>query len=141
MAIAAAVVVTLLDKEAFYAQMPTLMSDIREISWLMTKHLVFPFAVVVVPLAMVVGTVRSAFVRLLEKANDDYLSQASFYGFIKELLEMEERQERRLLMVTTGFAYWMFRLGTAPVGDLPKLYRNMRRSRRIGRARHMALGV
>jgi hypothetical protein len=135
LAVIAAIVVTLLDKATFYAQLPNLVSDVGEYVWLMTSHLVFPFAVVVLPLAMIVGTGRSGFVRMLEKADDDYLSEASFYGFIKELLDMEALRERRLLMVTSGAAYWVFRLGTAPMGDLPKLYRNMRRSKRLSEIR------
>jgi hypothetical protein len=135
LAVIAAIVVTLLDKATFYDQLPSLASDVGEYVLLMTKHLVFPFAAVVIPLAMIVGTVRSGFVRLLEKANDDYLSQGSFYSFINELLDMQELRERRLLMVTSGVAYWMFRLGTAPMSDLPKIYKNLRRSRRLGKNR------
>lgn len=94
-------------------------------------------AVVVIPLAAIVGTMRSTAVRVREKVDDDYLSQAGFYAFIKELLELEQRKTRRLLMVTTGMFYWAFRLGIASMQDLPKLYKNMARSRRLAKIRRI----
>lgn len=139
LAVVAAIVVTMLDKDTFYAQLPSLFDDVGELTWLITKLVVFPLAVVVIPMASILGTVRSAVVRTLEKINDDYLSEASFYAFIKELLELEERKTRRLLMVTTGLFYWAIRIGTAPLRKVPKLYVNMGRSRRIGRIRRRRL--
>lgn len=135
LAITAAIVVTILDREVFYAHLPGLIDDVLEITWLLTKIFVFPLAVVVIPLAAIVGTIRSMAVRGREKVDDDYLSQAGFYAFIKELLELEQRKTRRLLMITTGLFYWAFRLGIAPIQDLPKLYKNMSRSKRLAKMR------
>lgn len=140
LAVIAAIVVTLLDKATFYAQLPSLIEDLGTLIWLMTQLLVFPLAVVVIPLASILGTIRSGLVRAREKVDDDYLSERSFYAFIKELLEQEERKTRRLLMVTTGAVYWVIRLGIAPMGELPKLWGNMRRSRRLGEMRKRTLG-
>lgn len=135
LAVIAAIVVTLLDKASFYAQLPSLVDDVGTLVWLMTQLVVFPLAVVVIPLASILGTIRSGLVRAREKIDDDYLSERSFYAFIKELLEQEERRTKRLLMSTTGFFYWGIRLGTAPIQEVPKLYRNMLRSKRLGRIR------
>ena len=133
LAVVAAIVVTTLDKDVFYAQLPQMWNDVVTITWLLTRDLVFPLAVVVIPFASIVGTLRSLAVRARERIDDDYLSQASFYAFVEQLLEMEELRTRRLLMVSTGFAYWTIRLGIVPLQDLPKLRRNMKRSKRLKR--------
>lgn len=139
LAVIAAIVVTMAEKQTFYAHLPAFLSDVTEIVWFITENLVFPFAVLVIPLAMIIGTARSAALRLAEKLNDDYLGEGSFYSFIKALVELQELKDRRLLMVTTGVAYWTFRLGTAPIQEVPKLVQNMRRSRRLGRIRRLRL--
>jgi hypothetical protein len=73
--------------------------------------------------------------RAVERANDDYLSDAGFYRYIKELVLLEEQKQRRGLMTTTGWAYWSIRIGTAPLGDVRRLWRNKRRSVRLAKRR------
>ncbi|NMY90074.1 hypothetical protein HBO29_12055 [Pseudomonas psychrotolerans] len=94
-----------------------------------------PIATCILPAACILDMVTGLGHRVVERANDDYLSDAGFYRFIKELVLLEEHKQRRGLMTTTGWAYWSFRIGTAPLRDVPRLWRNKRRSVRLAKRR------
>ncbi|NWC10455.1 hypothetical protein HX776_16730 [Pseudomonas agarici] len=138
-AVLAAVVVTLIDKVEFYQALPEMGENFLNIFILLTTAIVLPIAASVYPLAAILGGAKVAANNLLEALDDDYLSDARFYGFIKELLELEERKEKRLLMKTTGRLYWCMRAGMAPIGQVSKVMRNARRSVRIEKLRRAGL--
>ncbi|NWE48997.1 hypothetical protein [Pseudomonas gingeri] len=143
-AVVAAVVVTLIDKAEFYAALPEMGRSFLTTFTLLTTAIVFPITASVYPLATIWGGLKAAGNNLLETLDDDYLSDARFYRFIKELMEFEERKEKRLLMKTTGWVYWSIRVGMAPLAQVRKIMKNAHRSvrisklRRVGSHRHKA---
>lgn len=60
-------------------------------------------------------------VLLVEKLDDQYLSNTGFYRFISQLLELHDATEPLLLRKTRAWVYWTVRLGLAPVGDFLKV--------------------
>lgn len=135
LAVIAAVVVALIDNETFYPALPTLWSDFSSAYSVLFQIIVVPIATCVLPAACILDMVIGLGHRAVERANDDYLSDSGFYRYIKELVLLEENKQRRGLMTTTGWAYWSFRIGTAPLRDVPRLWRNKRRSVRLAKRR------
>lgn len=58
--------------------------------------IVLPFAVCVLPGAVILAGIKQIGETLLECVNDQFLSHTAFYRFISELLELHDRDERLL---------------------------------------------
>ncbi|MFC6478469.1 hypothetical protein ACFQDN_21045 [Pseudomonas asuensis] len=135
LAIVAGVVVALIDKDNFYQGLPNLWDSFEFWYGALFKLIVVPIAICIIPLAAIWSSIKAIGRILAENMDDDFLSQPKFYSFIKELLELADRKERRLLLKTTGRAYWSIRLLTAPIHEVPNIYRNVRRSKRLAKLR------
>ncbi|MFK4136037.1 hypothetical protein ACI2KR_27690 [Pseudomonas luteola] len=135
LAVIAAVIVALIDKDNFYKELPQIWETLKEAWFFLMIVFAFPFIALVYPAALILGVLRLMGNSFLERINDDYLSQSSFYGFIKELAEFEERKERRLLMSTASWFYWFIRITTVPIGDVKNQINNARRALLIARIR------
>jgi hypothetical protein len=72
-------------------------------------------------------------VLLVEKLNDQYLSNTGFYRFISQLLELHDSTEPLLLRKTRAWVYWTMRLGLAPVRDSMKVWRRIWRAKRLSK--------
>lgn len=131
-AIIAAIAFTGLDREALYGNIPNLWKDFTLIWWnLMKITLLMAFAAI--PLGMIASVLQLSWQWLGQSLDDDYLSDRSFYRFIRELVEMADWKERRLVMTTVGIAYWLVTVGTSPLGELKKRRQVLRRARTIAR--------
>ncbi|MDA8484591.1 hypothetical protein NNO07_16080 [Pseudomonas resinovorans] len=120
LAIAAGVVISLINQDQFYSSIPDILLASKSITWLLINSFVIPLAVVIIPLAAIWDLLAIMVIRALEWVDDDYLSRYSFYKFINEILEKSDRQGLRLLMRSTGFAYWLIAMLTS---DLKRLKR------------------
>ena len=143
LAIVAGIVIALIDKDSFYQNLPTLWDSFEVWYAALFKVIVMPIAICIIPLAAIWSSIKALCRILAENMDDDFLSQPKFYSFIKELLELADRKERRLLLKTTGRAYWSIRLLTAPIHEIPGIYRNIRRSKRLAKLRkaHRSKGL
>lgn len=135
LAVAAGIVIALIDRELFFENVEQLWPNFETAYGYLILFVVLPITAMIIPGAIIVDGVRSVVDGVTEWINDDYLSRKRFYGFIKDLVEFEARSQRRLLMRTTGVAYWTMRIGTAPITRVPAIWKNMRRSIRIRRRR------
>ncbi|MCY1286496.1 hypothetical protein D9M70_354720 [compost metagenome] len=120
LAIAAGIVISLINQDQFYSSLPDILSASKSITWLLINSFVIPFSVIIIPLAAIWDLLAIVAVRAAEWADDDYLSRYSFYKFINEILEKSDRHGTRLLMRSTGFAYWLIATLTS---DLRRLKR------------------
>ncbi|WP_426943834.1 hypothetical protein ACP4J5_12440 [Pseudomonas oryzihabitans] len=135
LAVVAGIVIALIDRDVFFDGVGQLWSNFKEAYSFLLMVVVIPVATLVIPVAMLTDGVRTVTNRIVEWINDDYLSRGRFYAFIKDLIQFETHSQRRLLMRTTGVAFWTMRIGTAPITRVPALWKNMRRSIRIRRRR------
>lgn len=136
LAVVAGVVIALIDRERFFDDIEQLWPTFQAAYGYLFLFVVLPITAMIIPGAIIADGARSAVDGIAEWINDDYLSRRRFYGFIKDLIEFEARSQRRLLMRTTGVAFWTMRLGTAPIARVPAIWKNMRRSIRIHRRRN-----
>jgi len=135
LAIAAATIITLIDKDSFYRELATNMNDAWSNIVILTILVVIPVAVSIIPLTTIYLMLKSIVTWLQQRIDDDYIDQRSFYKFILELIQINDRKERRLLMRTTGLVYWLIRIGTARILDIKKVFKNYRRCVRIEKIR------
>jgi len=134
-AIFAAIVIATLDRETFLGSLPTIWNiAISNISSLAVV-VILPIAAAIYPAAIFWTFCRSLISLFLEAIDDDNLSRRTFYDFIEELIEIDDRQEKRLLMRTTGMIYWPLRILTTDISNTPKVYRSAQRARRLHRKR------
>ncbi|SEQ55027.1 hypothetical protein SAMN03159444_01917 [Pseudomonas sp. NFACC02] len=126
-AVLAAIIITTLTPEALFGSVATLLSDIWANIRLLTIVVVLPVSLCILPAAVILTSLKEIWVALLERLNDQYLSQAGFYRFISQLLELHDQGEPLLLRKTQAWAYWSIRLGTAPIQDLRRVGKRIRR--------------
>ncbi|MGE8360435.1 hypothetical protein [Pseudomonas sp.] len=133
MAVLAAIVITTLSREALFSDLEQILVD----AWGLIVHLwlaiVLPFALCVLPGAVILVGVKQIAETLLEWANDQFLSHTAFYRFILELLELHDKGERLRLCRTRAWVYWTVRLIMAPIEDVPRVWRRIRRAKALAR--------
>ncbi|KRW62096.1 hypothetical protein [Pseudomonas sp. TTU2014-080ASC] len=136
-AIIAAIVIANMDAEFIFGSFEQFISDTWDLIFAMWVNLIPLVVLIIFPAATLVSAVKYLTERLLECLDDQYLSQAGFYRFITELLELPDRRHRDLMSRTRGWAYWSILLLMAPLEDVPRVWRRIKRVKRL--AKHKAL--
>lgn len=143
MAVLAGIAITTLSREALFTDLEQHLVDACDLIVQLWLVIVLPFAVCVLPGAVILIGIKQIGEALLERVNDQFLSHTAFYRFISELLELHDRGERLLLRKTRAWAYWAVRLTMAPLKDVPLVWRRIRRAkslaRRNAKSRHPVL--
>ncbi|MFI8482896.1 hypothetical protein ACIGCM_20240 [Pseudomonas sp. NPDC078700] len=132
-AIVAAIVIATLSRETIFADLEQFLIDTWDLIVQLWLSIVLPFAVCVLPGAVILVGVKQIGEALLEWMDDQFLSDIAFYRFISELLELHDRGERLLLRNTRAWAYWTIRLSMAPLEEVPNVWRRIRRARALAR--------
>lgn len=132
-AILAAILITTITPDTLFGALETLPANAWSIIRNLTIVIVLPIALCVLPTAVIMAFVKDIGVALLERLNDQYLSQAGFYRFISQLLELHDVGERMLLRKTHGRVYWAVRMGIAPLQDLKRIRNRIRRAKRLAK--------
>jgi hypothetical protein len=132
-AIFAAIVITTVTPDTLFSAASTLphsaWSNIRAL----VIVIVLPVILCVLPAAVIMTAVKDIGVALLERLNDHYLSQAGFYRFISQLLELHDQGELLHLRKTQAWVYWTIRMGIAPVQDFQRVRNRIRRAKRLAK--------
>lgn len=128
-AVLAGIIIATLSSDSIVADLGQFVIDASQLTTQMWLAIVLPFALCVVPGALILVGIKQIGQMLLEKVNDQYLGHTAFYRFISELLELHDRGEPMLLRGTRTWAYWTIRLTTAPLKDCPRIWGRIRRSK------------
>lgn len=129
-AIFAAVIVTTLDRETIFNNLPSIWPDFKQLWWALFKFSLV-IAALAIPAQMLWSTLQLLWQWLGQQLHDDYLSDRSFYRFIRYMLETSDNRERRLLTTSKGAAYWLVQMTTAPLGQLRGRQLIFKRARHI----------
>ncbi|QEY64279.1 hypothetical protein FXN65_20280 [Metapseudomonas lalkuanensis] len=130
-AVLAGIVIATLSGEALFADLEQFLIDTWHLIVQLWLAIVLPFAVCVLPAAVVLVWIKQIGETLLECVNDQFLSHTAFYRFISEVLELHDRGERLLMRKTRAWAYWTVRLTIAPLEDIPRIWRCIKRAKAI----------
>lgn len=133
-AILAGIVIATLSRETIFADLEQFLVDTWDLIVQLWLSIVLPFAVCVLPGAVILVGLKQIGEALREWIDDQFLSNIAFYRFITELLELHDRGERLLLRNTRACAYWTVRLCIAPLEELPKVWRRIRRAKALARS-------
>lgn len=132
-AVVAGIVIATITPEAIFTSITGYLEDVWALIRLMMLAVVIPFAACVLPGALIISFVKDLFELLIERLNDQYLSQKAFYRFISQILELHDREEPLLLRKTRAQMYWTIRLCMTPLRDVPGVFRRIRRARMLMR--------
>lgn len=132
-AVLAGIVIATLSREALFADLEQVLMDVWNLIVQLWLAIVLPFAVCVIPGAVILVGIKQVGETLLERVNDQFLSHTAFYRFISELLELHDRGEPLLLRKTRAWAYWTLRLTMAPLKDIRRVWRRIRRAKTLAR--------
>jgi hypothetical protein len=132
-AVLAGIVIATLSREALFADLEQFLLNTWNLILQLWLAIVLPVAICVLPCAIILVGVKQIGEALLERVNDQFLSHSAFYRFISELLELHDRGERLLMRKTRAWAYWTVRLSMAPVEDIPRVWRRIRRAKALAR--------
>jgi hypothetical protein len=132
-AVVAGIVIATITPEVVFGSFWEFLEDAWSLIGMLWLAIVFPFALCVLPGAIILSGVKNLGEALLEWLDDQYLSRTAFYHFISELLELHDRGERLLLRKTGARLYWLVRLGTAPIKEVPGVWRLIKRSKALGK--------
>jgi hypothetical protein len=138
-AIIAGIVIATMDRELLFGSFEQLVKDAWDLICLLWINLIPLVVLCILPGAMIIGAFKYVAERGLEWLDDQYLSHAAFYRFIAELLDLHDRGERDLMRKTRGRVYWSVRLGMAPIQDVPRIWRRVKRAKRLARLRSQTL--
>lgn len=138
-AIIAGIVIATLDRELLFGSFEQLVIDAWDLTYFLWINLIPLVVLCILPGAIIIGALKYVAERGLEWLDDQYLSQAGFYRFVAELLELHDRGERGLMRKTRGRFYWAIRLGMAPIHDVPRIWRRVKRAKRLAKRRAQAL--
>jgi hypothetical protein len=142
-AVLAGIVIATLSREVLFADLEQFLVDAWNLIVQLWLAFVLPFAVCMLPGAVILVGIKQVGETLLEQVNDQFLSHTGFYRFISELLELHDRGERLLLRKTRAWAYWTVRPTMVPIEDIPGVWRRIRRAkvlaRRSASSRHPVL--
>lgn len=134
-AIAAAVVISLIDRETFFSALPTFANEAWNSVLNLWLIVVVPIVICILPTAAILSMFRGSWEKATEWINDQYLSDAAFYRFIAEILDLHDRGGRRLLRQTRNAASLIVRVATCHIPELGKLWSRWQRAKRIARIR------
>jgi len=132
-AVIAGIVIATMTPEVVFGSFGQFLDDTWTLIRMLWMAIVLPFALCVLPGAVILSTIKNIGEALLEWLNDQYLSQTDFYRFISELLDLHDRGERLLLRKTRAHLYWAARLTMAQIQDLPKVWRRIKRARGLSK--------
>lgn len=132
LAVLAGIVITTITPETLLGSINSVLQDMWSLIRTLWIVVVFPLAVCVLPGALILSCVRDIGEVIVERLNDQYLSQKGFYKFISQVLELHDREEPLLLRKTRAQVYWSIRLSMAPLHEVPRVMK------RIGKARALA---
>ncbi len=134
LAIFAGIVVALIDKDALYQGLPNIWPDFLSIFYALVTVFVVPMALCIIPVAMIIDGIKSTSFIAAEKVNSEFLSQARFYSFIDELLELEDQKEKSPFGKKKKFkGYWIMRILMEPMKDIPKNLRLAFRAKKLSK--------
>jgi hypothetical protein len=132
-AVIAGIVIATMTPDVVFGSFWEFLDDAWSLIRMLWLSIVFPFALCVLPGAIILAGMKNVGETLLEWLDDQYLSRTAFYHFISELLELHDRGERLLLRRTGARLYWLVQLGTAPIPELPGVWRRIKRSKVLGK--------
>ncbi|WP_312257530.1 hypothetical protein [Stutzerimonas nitrititolerans] len=132
-AVIAGIVIATMTPEVVFGSFGQFLDDTWTLIRMLWIAIVLPFALCVLPGAVILSTIKNIGEALLEWLNDQYLSHTDFYRFISELLDLHDRGERLLLRKTRAHIYWTVRLTMAPIQDIPKVWRRIKRARALSK--------
>ncbi len=132
-AVIAGIVIATMSPEVVFGSFWDFLDNAWSLIRMLWLGIVFPFALCVLPGAIILSGMKNVVEALLEWLDDLYLSRTAFYHFISELLELHDHRERLLQRRTGARLYWLVRLGTAPISELPGVWRRIKRSKELGK--------
>lgn len=130
-AVIAGIVIASMDPELLFGSFEQFLKDAWDLIYWMWVNLIPIVVMSLLPGAIILSAVRYLWQLLLEWLDDKYLGQAGFYRFVSDVLDLHDRGERDLMRKTRGRMYWSIRLGMAPLGDVPRIWRRVQRARRM----------
>jgi hypothetical protein len=133
LAVFAGIVIATMSAEVLFGSIDEILEDAWVLVRMLWLSIALPFALCVLPGAVILSSIKNVGQALVEWLNDQYLSDTAFYRFISELVELDDRAERLLLRGTSSKLYWMVRLTMSPLPDVPKVWRRVRRAKRLGK--------
>lgn len=133
LAVFAALVIATMSAETLFGSIDQILEDAWALIRMLWLAIVLPFALCVLPGAVILSSIKNVGEALVEWMNDQYLSDTAFYRFISELVELDDRAERLLLRGTSSKLYWMVRLTMSPHQDVSKVWKRIRRAKRLGK--------
>lgn len=130
-AILAGIVIATMQPDAVFGRLDFFLEEAWSLVRMLWLVIVLPFAACVLPGAVILSLFRAFGEALVERLNDQYLSNMGFYRFISQLLELHEQHGPLLQRKTRARAYWTIRLFTAPVADVKRVWKRIMRARRL----------
>lgn len=133
LAVCAGIVIAAMSPDVVFASFPEFLNSAWSLIWELWLALVIPFAICVLPGAMILSTAKGVGELLIEKIDDQYLSDTAFYRFISELLELHDQDGSLFMRKTRAWIYWVVRLLICPLTHIPKVFRRVVRARALNR--------
>lgn len=132
-AVIAGIVIATMSSEVVFGSFWGFLDNVWSMTRLLLVSFVLPFALCVLPGAIILSGIKSTVEAFIEWLDDQYLSHTAFYLFISEILDLHDRGERLLSRKAGARIYWLVRLGTVPVQDVPLVWRLIKRFKSLGK--------
>lgn len=135
-AVIAGIVIATMNPEVVFGSFWDFLDNVRSAVRLLLVAIVVPFALCVLPGAIILSGIKNVGEALFEWFDDQYLSHTAFYQFISEVLELHDRGERLMMRKTGARLYWLVRLGTVPIREVPGVWRRIKRAKVLAKLLH-----
>ncbi|MCY1297868.1 hypothetical protein D9M70_473220 [compost metagenome] len=129
LAIFAGIVIALIDKDLFYGELQSTYSNSTQYIKTLFLLIILPVSTFIYPASILITEIKLFTLNLIEWLDDDYLSRHSFYSFIKDVADLDDEKEPRLLRKTTGQAYWTMYFLTSPFSEYKNIRRKLKRAK------------
>lgn len=136
-AVCLALVAITVEREQFFANLPVYWANFKALV-LIAVHLALPIAVIVLGAGMLIKSGKLLLQNISHRLDADYLSQPAFYRFARELVELEDERQKRLLGAISTDTKWVIRWAMTPFPEWGRWWQVRLRAKNFAAIRALA---